>query len=348
MEISQLGEFGLIDRLTADLGSLNASTLRGVGDDCAVLAPEDGMRTLVTTDLLMEGVHFDLTYVPLKHLGYKAVQVNLSDIYAMNGTPRQITVSLAIGKRFQVEDIEQLYSGMRLACQEHHVDIVGGDTTSSLTGLAISITAIGTAPEQDITYRSGARETDLICVSGNLGAAYMGLQLLEREKAVYYQQFRESQGKESVPFSPDFSGREYLLERQMKPEARRDIVQALHESGIHPTCMIDISDGLSSEILHICRQSHVGCRIYEERIPLDYQTAVTAEEFNMNVTTCALNGGEDYELLFTVPLSDKDKAEQLQDVKIIGYISKAEQGTLLITRDGAEFPLKAQGWNLDK
>lgn len=348
MEISKIGEFGLISRLTKDISIQNASTQYGVGDDCAVLSAEEGMCNLVTTDLLMEGVHFDLTYMPLKHLGYKAVQVNLSDIYAMMGTPRQITVSLAIGKRFQVEDIEELYSGIRLACQEHNVDIIGGDTTSSLTGLAISITAIGVARKEDIVYRSGAKETDLICVSGNLGAAYMGLQLLEREKAVYYQQLKESDGKESVPFSPDFAGREYLLERQMKPEARRDIVESLVKAGIRPTSMMDISDGLSSELLHICSQSKVGCRLYEERIPLDYQTAVAAEEFNMNVSTCALNGGEDYELLFTVPLKDKEKVEELEDIKIIGYISKAEQGTLLVTRDGAEFPLKAQGWNLDK
>lgn len=348
MEISKIGEFGLISRLTKDISIQNASTQCGVGDDCAVLSAEEGMCNLVTTDLLMEGVHFDLTYMPLKHLGYKAVQVNLSDIYAMMGTPRQITVSLAIGKRFQVEDIEELYSGIRLACQEHNVDIIGGDTTSSQTGLAISITAIGVARKEDIVYRSGAKETDLICVSGNLGAAYMGLQLLEREKAVYYQQLKESDGKEAVPFSPDFAGREYLLERQMKPEARRDIVESLVKAGIRPTSMMDISDGLSSELLHICSQSKVGCRLYEERIPLDYQTAVAAEEFNMNVSTCALNGGEDYELLFTVPLKDKEKVEELEDVKIIGYISKAEQGTLLVTRDGAEFPLKAQGWNLDK
>ena len=344
MEISQLGEFGLIRRLTKDIECRQSSTLKGVGDDCAVIAPTDGEVTLVTTDLLMEGVHFDLIYTPLKHLGYKAVVVNLSDLYAMNATPRQLTVSLAIGKRFQVEDIDALYEGMRLACEKYGVDIVGGDTTASMTGLAISITAVGTAKREDIVYRSGAKETDLICVSGNLGAAYMGLQLLEREKAVYLQQMKES-GNNDMPFEPDFAGREYLLERQLKPEPRKDILEQLRQAGIRPTSMMDISDGLSSELLHICHESQCGCRIYEERIPLDYQTAVAAEEFNMNVTTCALNGGEDYELLFTVPLSDREKAEALEDVKVIGYISKPDQGKILVTRDGAEFDLKAQGWN---
>ena len=344
MEIAKLGEFGLIRRLTESIAPTQSSTLKGVGDDCAVIAPTDGEVTLVTTDMLMEGVHFDLIYTPLKHLGYKAVAVNLSDLYAMNATPRQLTVSLAIGKRFQVEDIDALYEGMRLACEKYGVDIVGGDTTASMTGLAISITAIGTARKEDIVCRNGAKETDLICVSGNLGAAYMGLQLLEREKTVYLQQARESGGNTNVPFEPDFAGREYILERQLKPEPRRDIIARLKEAGIRPTSMIDISDGLSSELLHICHESQCGCRIYEERIPLDYQTAVAAEEFNMNVTTCALNGGEDYELLFTVPLADKEKAEALEDVKVIGYISKASQGKVLVTRDGAEFELKAQGW----
>ena len=323
MEISELGEFGLIQRLTKELKIENSTTLKGVGDDCAVLSPTGNTQTLVTTDLLMEGIHFDLMYVPLKHLGYKAVMVNLSDIYAMNGTPRQITVSLAISKKFTVEDIEELYSGMKLACEKHHVDIIGGDTTSSLTGLAISITALGEALPQDVVYRNGAKETDLICVSGNLGASYMGLQLLEREKTGY----------------------EYLLERQLKPEARRDITEALAKANIHPTSMMDISDGLSSELMHICTQSHVGCRVYEDRIPLDYQTAAMAEELNMNVTTCALNGGEDYELLFTVPLSQNDAVNELEDVKVIGYITKESLGKVLISRDGSEFELKAQGWN---
>ncbi|MBO4641401.1 MAG: thiamine-phosphate kinase [Bacteroidaceae bacterium] len=352
MEISQLGEFGLIKELTGDIQLVNKTTIKGVGDDCAVIESQEGMRTLVTTDLLMEGVHFDLTYVPLKHLGYKAVIVNLSDIYAMNGTPQQITVSLAISKRFTVEDIQELYSGMKLACEKYHVDIVGGDTTSSLTGLGISITAIGQARPEDIVYRNGAKETDLICVSGNLGAAYMGLQLLEREKSVYNQQVSEAQqtGNKKVfdslrDVQPDFAGKEYLLERQLKPEARKDIIEALNKAGIHPTSMMDISDGLSSELMHICNQSHTGCRIYEERIPLDYLTASMAEEFNMNVSTCALNGGEDYELLFTVPLVDNERISSIDDVKVIGYITQPELGCALITRDGNEFELKSQGWN---
>lgn len=341
-----MGEFGLIKRLTEDIKIENKSTVKGVGDDCAVLDYGGPTRMLVTTDLLMEGIHFDLQYTPLMHLGYKSVMVNLSDVYAMMGTPRQVTVSLALSKRFTVEDIETLYSGIRLACEQHHVDLVGGDTTSSLTGLAISITAIGEAPADEVVLRSGAHPTDLICVSGNLGAAYMGLQLLEREKAVYYQQLKEAgDQRDQVQFQPEWSGREYLLERQLRPEARRDIVERLRQAGIRPTSMMDISDGLSSELLHICTQSHTGCRIYEERIPLDYQTAVMAEELNMNVTTCALNGGEDYELLFTVPLTDNDRVSQLEDVKVIGYVTEEKLGPALITRDGQEFELKAQGWN---
>ena len=351
-----MGEIGLIKHLTNDIDIKNSSTLKAVGDDCAVIAPEQELQTIVTTDLLMEGVHFDLTYMPLRHLGYKAVMVNLSDIYAMNGTPRQITVSLAISKRFLVEDMEELYSGIRLACERHNVDIVGGDTTSSMTGLAISITAIGVAAKEEIAYRSGAQETDLICVSGNLGAAYMGLQILEREKAVYNQQVIEAteQARKNgtsveeaiaqIP-QPDFAGKEYLLERQMKPEARKDIVEKLRQANVKITSMIDISDGLSSELMHICEQSRCGCRIYEERIPLDYQTAVAAEEFNMNVSSCALNGGEDYELLFTVPLTANDVVSAIEDVKVIGYITKESLGKALISRDGSEFELKAQGWN---
>ena len=344
MEIAKLGEFGLIKHLTKDIKPENPSTLKGAGDDCAVLDYGGPNRVLVTTDMLMEGIHFDLQYTPLKHLGYKSVMVNLSDIYAMMGTPRQVTVSMALSKRFSVEDIEALYSGMLLACQEHHVDLVGGDTTSSLTGLAISITAIGEAPAEDIAYRSGAHPTDLICVSGNLGAAYMGLQLLEREKAVYNDQIKNENLKIKNDFQPDFSGREYILERQLKPEARRDIVERLRQAGIRPTSMMDISDGLSSELLHICTQSHTGCRVYEERIPLDYQTAVMAEELNMNVTTCALNGGEDYELLFTVPLTMNEQISKIEDIKVIGYITEESLGRALITRDGQEFELKAQGW----
>lgn len=344
-DISTLGEFGLIDRMTEGLELRNASTLRGVGDDCAVLQyssdAADPRRLLVTTDMLMEGIHFDLTYTPLKHLGYKAAMVNLSDVYAMNGTPRQILVSIAVGRRFKVEHLDELYAGIRLACERHGVDIVGGDTTTSLTGLAISITCIGEAQAEEIVYRSGAKDTDLICVSGNLGAAYMGLQLMEREKRI----FESQKSNPETAAQPDFSGREYLIERLLKPEARRDIIQRLHEAGIRPTSMMDISDGLSSEAMHICKQSHTGCRIYEERIPIDYQTAVTAEEFNMNVYTAALNGGEDYELLFTVPLTDHEKVEQLDDIKVIGHITRPELGAKLITRDGNEFDLKAQGWN---
>lgn len=344
-DISTLGEFGLIDRMTEGLELRNASTLRGVGDDCAVLQysseAADPRRLLVTTDMLMEGIHFDLTYTPLKHLGYKAAMVNLSDVYAMNSTPRQLLVSIAVGRRFKVEHLDELYAGIRLACERHGVDIVGGDTTTSLTGLAISITCIGEAQAEEIVYRSGAKDTDLICVSGNLGAAYMGLQLMEREKRI----FESQKSNPETAAQPDFSGREYLIERLLKPEARRDIIQRLHEAGIHPTSMMDISDGLSSEAMHICKQSHTGCRIYEERIPIDYQTAVTAEEFNMNVYTAALNGGEDYELLFTVPLTDHEKVEQLDDIKVIGHITRPELGAKLITRDGNEFDLKAQGWN---
>lgn len=334
-EISTLGEFGLIDHLTGGLEHYNSSTRRGVGDDAAVI-DMGGRATLVTTDLLLEGIHFDLTYTPLKHLGYKSAMVNLSDIYAMNGTPRQLTVSLGISRRFCIEDIEELYAGIRLACEDHKVDIVGGDTTSSLTGLTISITCIGDAAHDEIVYRDGAKDTDLICVSGDLGAAYMGLQLLEREKAAL-------KGNDDV--QPDFAGREYILERQLRPEARRDIIAKLREAGVRPTAMIDISDGLSSELMHICKQSAVGCRIFEEHIPIDYQTAAMAEELNLNLTTCALNGGEDYELLFTVPIGDHEKIAAMEGVRMIGHITRPELGMALITRDGNEMELKAQGWN---
>ena len=367
----------MIDRLTADIKPNNESTKYGVGDDCAVLHYPDS-EVLVTTDMLMEGVHFDLTYIDLQHLGWKSAMVNISDIFAMNGTPRQMTVSLAISKRFTVEDLEQFYSGLRMACDKWGVDIVGGDTTSSYTGLAISITCIGEARKEDIVYRNGARETDLVCVSGDLGAAYMGLQLLEREKAVYYQMVDEAKRKSvaggsaasmnparvdggspavnipdfsdqwsecGVAFQPDFSGKEYLLQRQLKTEARGDIIQRLREAGIRPTAMMDISDGLSSELMHICKQSHVGCRIFEKQIPIDYQTAVMAEELNMNVTTCALNGGEDYELLFTVPIGDHAKIQEIDDVRLIGHITHESLGQVLVTRDDQEFELKAQGWN---
>ena len=336
-EIATLGEFGLIRHLTESIELKNESSRYGIGDDAAVLSYPADKEVLVTTDLLLEGVHFDLTYVPLKHLGYKSAIVNFSDIYAMNGTPRQITVSLGLSKRFSVEDMEELYAGIRLACEEYGVDIVGGDTSSSYTGLTISITCIGEGEKRKVVYRNGAKETDLICVSGDLGAAYMGLQLLEREKSVLKGGDKDLQ--------PDFAGKEYLLERQLKPEARRDIIQKLAKEGIQPTSMMDVSDGLSSELLHICTQSKVGCRIYEEHIPIDYQTAVMAEEFNMNLTTCALNGGEDYELLFTVPISDHERISEMEGVKLIGHITKPELGCALITRDGQEFELKAQGWN---
>lgn len=335
-EISELGEFGLISHLTSDFPLKNSSSKVGVGDDAAVLN-YGSKRVLVTTDLLLEGIHFDLRYVPLKHLGYKSAVVNFSDIYAMNGTPKQITVSIGASARFSVEHLEQIYAGIRLACNAYGVDLVGGDTSASATGLVISITCLGEADEKDIVYRSGAKPTDLICVSGDLGASYMGLQLLERENIV-----AATAGKD---FQPDFSGREYILERQLKPEARRDIVDELRKAGIHPTAMMDVSDGLSSELLHICKASGTGCRVYEDKIPIDYQTAVMAEELNMNVTTVALNGGEDYELLFTVPLTEHDAVSKLQGIKVIGYVTRPEAGSALITRDGQEFPLKAQGWN---
>lgn len=350
-DISKLGEFGLIHHLTDNIKIKNESTVKGVGDDCAVLHYPDS-EVLVTTDMLMEGVHFDLTYIDLQHLGYKSAMVNISDIFAMKGTPRQLTVSIALSKRFKVEDMEEFYSGLRMACDKWGVDIVGGDTTSSYTGLAISITCIGEARKEDIVYRNGAKDTDLICVTGDLGAAYMGLQLLEREKSVYYQQVDEARKKndkhaleELKGFQPDFAGKEYLLQRQLQTEARGDIIARFRELNIRPTAMMDISDGLSSELMHICKQSNCGCRIYEKNIPIDYQTAVMAEELNMNVTTCALNGGEDYELLFTVPIGDHEKIQQMDNVKLIGHITRPELGQMLVTRDNQEFELKAQGWN---
>ena len=341
MEISEYGEFGLIKHLTENFPIKHKSTLYGVGDDCAVIDATDG-KTVVTTDLLLEGIHFDLTYCPMRHLGYKACVVNFSDVYAMMGVPRQMTVSLGISKRFKVEDLEELYAGMKMACDVYGVDLVGGDTSASMTGLTISITCIGVA--QQPVYRNGARPNDLICVSGDLGAAYMGLQLLEREKAIYYQQIQN--GDKNAEFQPKFEGKEYLLERQLKPEARKDVVEALQQAGITPTAMMDISDGLSSELLHICTQSKVGCRIYEERIPIDYQTAIQAEEFNLNVSTVAMNGGEDYELLFTVPLEQNEMIQQIPGIRRIGHITAESLGCAMITRDGnSEVTLKAQGWN---
>jgi thiamine-monophosphate kinase len=351
MDIKELGEFGLIERVTKDIKPKNESTKYGVGDDCAVMHYPD-KEVLMTTDLLMEGIHFDLTYIDLQHLGYKAAMVNMSDVFAMNGMPRQMLVSIAMDKRFKVEDVEQLYSGIRMACDKWNVDVVGGDTTPSYTGLTISITCIGEANKEDIVYRNGAKDTDLVCVTGDLGAAYMGLQLLEREKTVYYQEVDEAKKKndkkalESLQdFQPDFHGKEYLLQRQLQTEARGDIIEKLREAGIKPTAMMDISDGLSSELHHICKQSNCGCRIYEKNLPIDYQTAIMAEELNMNVTTAALNGGEDYELLFTVPIGDNERIQEIEGVKLIGHITKPEFGMMLVSRDNQEFELKAQGWN---
>lgn len=345
MQIAELGEFALIDRLMEGVQLQQPSTVKGVGDDCAIVdTAQSPGHTLLTTDLLLEGIHFDLVYTPMRHLGYKAAMVNLSDVYAMGGTPRQMLVSIAVDRRITVEALDEFYAGIRMACERHHVDIVGGDTSSSVTGMVVSITVMGSAASGEAVRRSGARDTDLVCVSGNLGAAYLGLQLLEREKAIYFDQVRQQPKGTQLPFEPDFAGKEYLLERILKPEARRDIVESLGKAGIRPTAMIDISDGLSSELMHLCKASGCGCRIYEERIPIDYQTAATAEEFNLNVYTCALNGGEDYELLFTVPLADHERIAKVDDVKIIGRITRPELGTILVTRDGGEFPLKAQGW----
>ncbi|MBR1630920.1 MAG: thiamine-phosphate kinase [Paludibacteraceae bacterium] len=335
-EISTLGEFGLIRHLTEKFPRRNTSTLHGVGDDAAVIRYDGDRCTLVTTDLLLEGIHFDLQYTPLKHLGYKSCVVNFSDIYAMNGTPRQITVSLGVSRRFSVEDLDELYAGIRLACETYGVDLVGGDTSASMTGLCISITCMGEAQADQIVYRNGAQVNDLVCVSGNLGAAYLGLQLLEREKRVL-------NGQEGL--EPDFAGKEYLLQRQLKPEARRDIIELLRQHDVKPTSMMDVSDGLSSEMMHICSQSGVGCRIYEDKIPIDYQSAVMAEEMNLNIVTCALNGGEDYELLFTCSINDYDKLVLMDRVYIIGHITKPETGLMLVGRQGEEIPLRAQGWN---
>jgi thiamine-monophosphate kinase len=334
-ELSELGEFGLIKHLTQHIELSQDSTVKGVGDDAAVIYHQ-GEHTLVTTDMLVEGVHFDLTYVPLKHLGYKSVVVNLSDIYAMNAEPRQIVVSIAISSRFSLEAIEELYAGMLLACKKHNVDLVGGDTTSSLSGLMISITAIGAAKKEDIIYRHGAKESNLLCVSGDLGGAYMGLQILEREKSVF---------KENPNLQPDLEGKDYILERQLKPEARKDIIELLRRLKVVPTSMIDISDGLSSEILHLCTQSNTGVELYEEKIPIDPLTFDTAREFNLDPTMCALSGGEDYELLFTVDLADYDKIKNSKDISIIGHITEEKKGRLMVAKAGTVHELTAQGWN---
>ena len=339
-EISTIGEFGLIDHINKYVKLENETSKKGIGDDAAVISLKEGTdRMLVSTDLMLEGIHFDLSYFPLKHLGYKAAMANFSDIYAMNAYPTQLTVSLGLSKRFSIEDVEEFYAGVLLACQRHGVDLVGGDTSSSLTGLTISLTCIGMAKGDEITYRNGAKPTDLICVSGNLGAAYMGLQLLEREKSILSQNTDPQ-----LDAQPDFAGREYILQRQLKPEARRDVIDALKKEGIKPTSMIDISDEMVSDVFQICKESGVGCRIFEEKIPIDYETASMAEEFNMNLTTAALHGGEDYELLFTVPVTLHEKINNLKDIKVIGYITDKEEGKMLQTRDGQCFDLKSQAW----
>ena len=333
--LAQLGEFGLINHLTEHFKTHNSSTEKGVGDDAAVIGSTD-KELLVTTDLLVEGVHFDLSYMPLKHLGYKAVMVNLSDVYAMNGVAEQITVSIAVSNRFPLEALEELYAGIQLACDTYKVDLIGGDTTSSTKGMLISVTAIGTAKKEDIVYRNGAKATDLIVVSGDLGAAYLGLQVLEREKQVF---------QVDPQNQPDLDNYTYLIERQLKPEARKDISGLLKELDVKPTSMIDISDGLSSEIMHICSQSKVGCKIYEDKLPLDPQVISTSEEFKMDSTMIALSGGEDYELLFTVPLADFDKIKANPNFSIIGHMVEENQGMNLVTRANQEIALKAQGWN---
>ncbi|CAL2106776.1 Thiamine-monophosphate kinase [Tenacibaculum sp. 190524A02b] len=333
--LSELGEFGLINHLTKHFSLTHKTTVKGVGDDAAVLEASE-KQTVITTDLLVEGVHFDLSYMPLKHLGYKAVMVNLSDVYAMNADAEQITVSIAVSNRFPLEALEALYSGIQLACETYKVDLIGGDTTSSTKGMLISITAIGKANKEDLVYRDGAKATDLIVVSGDLGGAYLGLQVLEREKQVF-QVNPQSQ--------PDLDNYTYIIERQLKPEARKDIPKLLKELGVKPTAMIDISDGLSSEIMHICTQSKVGCKIYEEKLPLDPQVISTCEEFNIDSTMVALSGGEDYELLFTISIDEYEKIKGNPNLSVIGHITEASQGMNLITRANQEIALKAQGWN---
>lgn len=334
-EISELGEFGLIDHITKDIKINHKNTIKGVGDDAAVIEYGD-ICAIITTDLLIEGIHFNLIYTPLKHLGYKAVIVNLSDIYAMNATPKQITVSLAISKKFAVEHIEQIYEGINLACEQYNVDLIGGDTSSSLTGLAISITAIGEARKEEITYRNTAKKNDVVCVTGNLGSAYMGLQLLEREKEIF---------KTDPGFNPSLEGYDYILQRQLKPEARKDVIKILRELNVKPTSMIDISDGLSSEIFHICNKSDVGCKIFQDKIPIDLNTEKMAEEFNIDPLTAALNGGEDYELLFTIDINDLEKIKDQSMIHPIGHITDQKHGAVLITNGGQSIALQAQGWN---
>ena len=333
--LSSLGEFGLIEHLTKAVTIVNPETNIGIGDDAAVLDFQN-KKIVVTTDLLVEGIHFNLVYTPLKHLGYKSVVVNLSDICAMNAVPKQITLSIAVSSKFSVESLEEFYEGVLLACNKFQVDLIGGDTTSSLTGFTISVTAIGEADEKRIAFRNGAKPNDLICVSGDLGAAYMGLQLLEREKDIF---------NDNPEVQPDFSGHDYILERQLKPEPRIDIVQNLKNAGIQPTSMIDISDGLSSELIHLCKNSKTGCRIFAEKIPIDTTTCNMAKEFNMAPETAALNGGEDYELLFTVPLTDYDKIKNIPGISIVGNMTEPQDGLFLVSQDGNTIQITAQGWN---
>ena len=335
-EIENLGEFGLINHLTSQIKLKNPTSVKGVGDDAAVIAPSKNKQIVVTTDMLVEGIHFDLIYTPFKHLGYKAVTVNLSDVYAMNAVPTQITVSIAVSNKISIEALEELYAGMLLACEIYGVDLVGGDTTSSNSGLIISITAVGEAEKKEIVYRNGAKENDLICVSGDLGGAFMGLQLLEREKQIF---------NENPAIQPDFSGYDYVLERQLKPEPRQDVIEMFKELGVQPTAMIDISDGLSSEIIHICTQSGVGCTIYEDKLPIDPLTVSTAEEMNLNPSVCSLNGGEDYELLFTISLEDYEKIKEQKRVSIIGHITSDKGKYEFVSNGDTVHELTAQGWN---
>lgn len=334
-DINDLGEFGLIQHLTQAIEVTEKSTVKGIGDDAAVLHFSD-KRTLISTDLLLENIHFDLRYVPLKHLGYKAVQVNLSDIYAMNGIASQITFSIGLSSKFPLEAVEEIYEGALIACKKYNVDLVGGDTSASAQGLVISVTSIGYADTDKIAYRSGAKDGDLLCVSGDLGGAYVGLQLLEREKQIFL---------ENPKIQPDLEGKDYIVERQLKPEARRDVIELLGKLHVKPSAMIDISDGLASEILHICKASNVGCKLYEDKIPIDPMTYETAREFGLDPTVCALNGGEDYELLFTIPQSDYDKIKDQSDISVIGYITEASAGCEMISKSGNVHEIKAQGWN---
>ena len=334
-DIGEIGEFGIIDKLTSGLTLKNSSSILGVGDDAAVIDTGSDDYLLVSTDALIEGIHFNLMYMPLKHLGYKAVAVNVSDICAMNGKAEQITVSIAVSNRFSLEALEELYAGIKLACLEYEVDLVGGDTTSSVSGLMISITAIGRVKKEDIVYRSGAKEFDLLVVSGDLGGAYMGLQLLEREKDVF---------KSNPMIQPDLDGHDYIMQRQLKPEARIDVVKYLKELGVKPTSMIDVSDGLASEVLHLCKASNVGCHVYDEKLPIDAKTSMTALDFNLDPSTCALNGGEDYELLFTIKQSDFEIIQSNPNFSIIGHVTNAADGIYFVDKSGSALTLKAQGW----